>query len=1135
MPDQTHAPGAVFLSYASQDAGAALRICEALRAAGVEVWFDQSELRGGDAWDQKIRRQIKECALFVPIISAATQARHEGYFRLEWHLAEQRSHLIARGRPFIVPVAIDQTTDAEALVPDAFLAVQWMRLPGGEVQAAFCDRVKKLLSPEQGAGTLPARPRSGDGEQGGQRTEPAAPLSVAKAERRRVWPWIVAAVIALPVLYLLFKPRRSPEEIAKLLSTVQAIAETAAAKSAAETKPAAATPAALSPARQLVERARPLIYGNNSLRADFDTATDLLEQASKLDPNDASIWAQWAVLDCAFLDNYFDHSAARKTLAQSHAARAMSLDPTSRDARYAKAATIVPVSEYSPSASAEAEKLLRPLIAENPDDAYALLGLAHDVANQGRTEEALALFDRAARLPGAAARAALGRSNMFYFAARFDEAERAAGASLASEQNWLALAWKTFLELTWQGDLDLAQRTEAGLSASWRLEPIGATNAQMVYAYRREPGKALEVLRAVPGDYLQCLSFIGPKALLIGDLLDMAGRTDAARIEWRSALQLVEQRLAATPNVQSLLELKVYLLARLGEREEATRLWQLDLGLYGDDRTSFMRRMIMIQLEPPDRVLEVLESMIKGQPLSWQVPTAAQLRLDPIYDPLRKEPRFQALLARAEADPRLSPKAMASAAAPNPLTQVPEPSSSPPVDAKSVAVLAFANLSDDKGNEYFSDGISEELLNVLAKIPGLKVTARTSSFHYKGKDTPIPEIARELGVAYVIEGSVRKAGDKVRITAQLIKAADGFHVWSDTFTRDLKDIFAVQDEIAGLIAQQLQLKLGDGPRVAKTVNPEAHQLYLQGKYFLNQFSVDSANRAVGLLQQAVELDPSFAPAWAALSRAGSVLGGYADTRQDAEKGMALARLAAERALALEPDLAAAHLALAEVQTGHDFDWQGAAGSLRRALALAPADAAVIDSAARLAYYFGQKAKSVELGAQAVALDPVNPSVRVDHGFALNSVRRFPEAEAEFRRLIELNPKAPWGHAGVSFNFTTQGRFDEAAAEAVQETNDWSRLYALTLAQWGQKKQSEADATLTQFIKADADIAAYQIAEIYAFRGDSDRAFEWLDRAYRQRDPGLAWSRSDIFLENLYPDPRWEKFMRKLGLADEQLK
>ena len=720
MPDQTHAPGAVFLSYASQDAGAALRICEALRAAGVEVWFDQSELRGGDAWDQKIRRQIKECALFVPIISAATQARHEGYFRLEWHLAEQRSHLIARGRPFIVPVAIDQTNDAEALVPDAFLAVQWMRLPGGEVQAAFCDRVKKLLSPEQGAGTLPARPRSGDGEQGGQRTEPVAPLSVAKAERRRVWLWIVAAVIALPVLYLIFRPRRSPEEIAKLLSTVQAIAETAAAKSAANAKPAA-VPAA------------------------------------------------------------------------------------------------------------------------------------------------------------------------------------------------------TFPE--------------------------------------------------------------GPKP-----------STDQERA---------------------------------------------------------------VAVEPGD--------------------------------------------------------------------------------LKSVAVLAFANLSDDKGNEYFSDGISEELLNVLAKIPGLKVTARTSSFHYKGKDTPIPEIARELGVAYVIEGSVRKAGDKVRITAQLIKAADGFHVWSDTFTRDLKDIFAVQDEIAGLIAQQLQLKLGDGPRVAKTVNPEAHQLYLQGKYFLNQFSVDSANRAVGLLQQAVELDPSFAPAWAALSRAGSVLGGYADTRQDAEKGMALARLAAERALALEPDLAAAHLALAEVQTGHDFDWQGAAGSLRRALALAPADAAVIDSAARLAYYFGQKAKSVELGAQAVALDPVNPSVRVDHGFALNSVRRFPEAEAEFRRLIELNPKAPWGHAGVSFNFTTQGRFDEAAAEAVQETNDWSRLYALTLAQWGQKKQSEADATLTQFIKADADIAAYQIAEIYAFRGDSDRAFEWLDRAYRQRDPGLAWSRSDIFLENLYPDPRWEKFMRKLGLADEQLK
>jgi Flp pilus assembly protein TadD len=283
------------------------------------------------------------------------------------------------------------------------------------------------------------------------------------------------------------------------------------------------------------------------------------------------------------------------------------------------------------------------------------------------------------------------------------------------------------------------------------------------------------------------------------------------------------------------------------------------------------------------------------------------------------------------------------------------------------------------------------------------------------------------------------------------------------------------------------------------------------------------------------LDPSFAPAWAALSRAGSVRGGNAVTRQESDEGYALARRAAERALASEPDLVAAHLAMAQVQSEHDFDWKGAAESLRRAQTLAPADAAVIAGAARLAHCFGQKEKAVELGRQAVELDPVNPAVRVDFGVALDSLRRFKEAEAEFRRVIELSPAAPYGHAGVSFSYTVEGRFDEAAAEATQETNEFTRLYALALARWGQKKQPEADATLEQLIKSYADIGAYQVFEVYAFRGENDHAFEWLERAFRQRDPGLAWSKSDIILESLHSDPRWEVFIRKLGLADDQLK
>jgi TolB-like protein/Flp pilus assembly protein TadD len=232
----------------------------------------------------------------------------------------------------------------------------------------------------------------------------------------------------------------------------------------------------------------------------------------------------------------------------------------------------------------------------------------------------------------------------------------------------------------------------------------------------------------------------------------------------------------------------------------------------------------------------------------------AALTVDPSFDPLRALPRFQALVDKLRADPRFSPKAGERVSA----------AEAPKADEKSVAVLAFANLSDDKTNEYFSDGISEELLNVLAKIPGLKVSARTSAFYFRGKEVPIPEIAKQLGVAYVVEGSVRKAGDKVRITAQLIKAADGFHVWSDTFTRELKDVFSVQDEIAGLISRQLQLKLGTtGP--ARAFNPEALTLLLEARYYWNQRGEQNFDRAETLLNRALAIEPTFARAHSALA------------------------------------------------------------------------------------------------------------------------------------------------------------------------------------------------------------------------------------------------------------------------------
>jgi len=469
------------------------------------------------------------------------------------------------------------------------------------------------------------------------------------------------------------------------------------------------------------------------------------------------------------------------------------------------------------------------------------------------------------------------------------------------------------------------------------------------------------------------------------------------------------------------------------------------------------------------------------------------------------------------------------------------------VDDKSVGVLAFANLSDDKANEYFSDGISEELLTVLQKIPGLRVAARISAFSFKGKNATAQEIGAMLGVAHLVEGSVRRAGTQVRITARLSRAATGEQLWSESYTRELKDIFAVQTELAQTILVQLQTRLG-GPagraeiaaQVATaekggTRNPEAHELYLQGKFFLGRASLADCARATTLLERAVELDPNFALAWAALSGAGTFRGGYGETRQDFDEGYGLARRASDRAIALEPAMAAGYVARLDIQSSTEFDWLGSLASLHRAQVLAPDDPEVLYRAAGLAHTFGDLSRALELNRQATTLDPVNPQIYVLEGYTLMAMRRLAEAETAFRHVVELSPANVWSHAGVGIALIGAGEFASAEQSATHSTTEWARLYVLAMAQFGLKKTAESDRTLADLSSRFGDVAAYQVACAHAYRGEPDRAFEWLERAYRQRDPGLSWSKPDFFLQSLHADPRWDAFMHKLRLADDQLK
>src|SRR5881392_1169664 len=474
-------------------------------------------------------------------------------------------------------------------------------------------------------------------------------------------------------------------------------------------------------------------------------------------------------------------------------------------------------------------------------------------------------------------------------------------------------------------------------------------------------------------------------------------------------------------------------------------------------------------------------------------------------------------------------------------------------DQKSVAVLPFVNLSDDKGSEYFSDGVSEELLTVLQKIPGMHVAARTSAFSFKGKNATAQEIGQKLGVAYLVDGSVRKSGEAVRIAARLTRADTGEEVWSENFTRDLKDVFAVQTELAETIVAQLRGQLTGGAAGSAdkqkiqaevqaaekggTKNVEAHELYLQGRFYENRHSDKSAREALPAYQHAVELDPGFARAWAGVARTHTWIAGFATEggQKVFDAHLASARDAVARALAIEPNLPNGLLAQATIETNFDFNWNAAAQTVSKALALAPADPNMLIAAGNLELALGNTDRAIELYRKAVELDPVSAQARTFLAFNLAATKRFAEAQAEFPRVVELNSAAPWAHAGLGLSYLLQNKFEEAATEAEADAGEWCRLLIVSCALWGQKRVAESDAALNELIKNDAETAAYQIAEAYAYRGDKDRAFEWLERARRQRDPGLAGLRKDPLLTNLQDDPRWNALLHTMGLAGDQLK
>ncbi|MGE5668718.1 MAG: tetratricopeptide repeat protein, partial [Betaproteobacteria bacterium] len=456
----------------------------------------------------------------------------------------------------------------------------------------------------------------------------------------------------------------------------------------------------------------------------------------------------------------------------------------------------------------------------------------------------------------------------------------------------------------------------------------------------------------------------------------------------------------------------------------------------------------------------------------------------------------------------------------------------PAASDNSIAVLPFVNMSSDKEQEYFSDGISEELLNLLAKIPQLQVTARTSSFAFKGKETGIPEIARTLHVAHVLEGSVRKSGNSVRITAQLIRAATDTHLWSETYDRKLDDIFAVQDEIAADVVKQLKITLLGAVPKARTTDPEAYALYLRAVQLGRLQTAEAFKQSDAVLHNVLAIDPRYAPAWTALAE-----NLYNETSLGVlsnKEGFAQARDAATKALAIDPEYAPAHARLGSIAMYGDNDLAGAAQHLERALALDSSDPGVLRYSAVLLGNLSRLDEALALDGAVVRRDPVNVSAIFTLGLHQRMAGWFDAAIASHRTVLSLAPGRGEAHAELGNALLLKGDAPGALAEIEEETSEVWKMIGLPLAYHALGRKSDSDAALAVLIAKWEKDSPYNVAYIYAYRGEADKAFAWLDKAVEYGDPGLVQIVADNLFDNIHADPRWLEFLRKIGKAPEQL-
>ncbi|MBI5275429.1 MAG: tetratricopeptide repeat protein [Burkholderiales bacterium] len=450
----------------------------------------------------------------------------------------------------------------------------------------------------------------------------------------------------------------------------------------------------------------------------------------------------------------------------------------------------------------------------------------------------------------------------------------------------------------------------------------------------------------------------------------------------------------------------------------------------------------------------------------------------------------------------------------------------------SIAVLPLVNLGGDKEQEFFSDGLSEELLNLLAQVPRLRVIARTSSFSFKGKDLPAETIARQLNVAALLEGSVRRSGDSIRVQLHLVRATDSSRMWSATYDRPVQGVFQLQDEIASAVVAQLKgTLLGAAPK-ARPMDPQAYELLLRGQELLRQGSVASSQRAVGLLEQGLARAPREPRLLLALGVAHQLQAETSD--RPLAEGYGRARTLAQQALAADPDNADAHAMLGNIAGVFDRDLPGAASHLQRALAVAPGDTPVLARAARLLLLLAREDAAGAAFHHLAQRDPANPRWHRLVGDWHASARRWDEAIASYAKVLELSPSFAGGHADIARVHLWRGDPQAALAELQREPWDFARLIGLARVHHALGQRPESDAALAALVARYEESGPSNIAQVHAFRGEPDQSFAWLEKAVRSNDTGLSRLPVSRDFQSLHGDPRWGALLRRLGKSPEQL-